>query len=201
MQGFKKALMASGPPTTPLVFQQGGNCYPLPAAEVEHLPPHCGVYHGSANHQSPCVSTAGVQGLLTAVPLEDAVAKLNSKWGGFFRRHTSSLAASAEGEVTRNTRLARITERRTTVGAIPEAEVGAPARCPFRYPAMFTGLRGSPQASRCNPADVAAALNGVSTEAEGRSRLTAPLLTGHDAAMVSIRLTQRQETVAPQHTA
>ncbi len=79
------------------------------------------------------------------------MAKLNSKWAGFFRRHTTGLAASAEGEVTRNTRLARITQRRTTLGAIPEAEVGAPAPpCP-RGPACFLLLRPRRSSSRVAP--------------------------------------------------
>lgn len=60
-------------------------------------------------------SIVSLQGLLTAVPLEEAVRALRSKWNGFF-------AADGAAKTARNPRLARITERCSSLGPIPEAE-------------------------------------------------------------------------------
>jgi hypothetical protein len=54
--------------------------------------------------------------LLTAVPLEEAIERLRAKWAGFFSPGDSAKSA-------RNPRLARITERRSSLGPIPEAQV------------------------------------------------------------------------------
>ena len=61
-----------------------------------------------------------MQGLLTPVPLEEAVSRLRAKWDGFFSSESTRKAA-------RNPRLSRITERRSSLGPIPEAQVGGPA--------------------------------------------------------------------------
>ena len=60
----------------------------------------------------------GSQALLTAVPLEEAVQALRQKWAGFF-------AADGAAKSARNPRLARITQRRSSLGPIPEAEASA----------------------------------------------------------------------------
>ncbi len=59
---------------------------------------------------------APLQGLLTAVPLEEAIHRLRSKWAGFF-------SSDDGGRASRNPRLARITERRSSLGPIPAAQV------------------------------------------------------------------------------
>lgn len=50
------------------------------------------------------------------MPLEEAVQRLRAKWGAYF-------TADHAAKLARNPRLARITERRSSLGPIPEAEV------------------------------------------------------------------------------
>mmetsp|Transcript_19840 Transcript_19840/g.59942 ORF Transcript_19840/g.59942 Transcript_19840/m.59942 type:complete len:665 (-) Transcript_19840:1314-3308(-) len=131
------------------------------------------------------------KGLLTAVSLEEAVAKLNAKWSGFFRRRRSSLAASAEGATTRNTRLARITERRSSLGGIPESEVdqtvmdrlfatsGTPGGTPGRQ-----GSRGS-EDSGGYPRPAIVPIN-TSTHSDGYSPSSSPGSVRHKKRISSM---------------
>ena len=79
------------------------------ATELLHCSDACARSADSALHRA-------LQGLLTAVPLEEAVQALRQKWNSFF-------AADGAAKTARNPRLARITQRRSSLGPIPEAEV------------------------------------------------------------------------------
>jgi hypothetical protein len=61
------------------------------------------------------------KGLVTAVPLEEAIQKLKRKWAGFFTQ--TSTVADAGGQATRNTKLARVTLHRSAVQGIPDEQV------------------------------------------------------------------------------
>lgn len=63
------------------------------------------------------------QGLVTAVPLDEAIAKLKEKWAGFFTREITGLARQAHGVKTRNSRLARIAQRCNSLHGISEEKV------------------------------------------------------------------------------
>lgn len=119
------------------------------------------------------------RGLVTAVPLEEAIQKLKRKWAGFFTQ--TSTVADAGGQATRNTKLARVTLHRSAVQGIPDEQIDkerlralfeadpSPAR---RSP---NGLDGRPAIEEIGPNTVGRTSNS-SHSSPSRRRLTTRLM-------------------------